>query len=176
MKNLRSSKEVKKMLQAMRSMHVFKKRLLQTNPYASFIPNPKLTSVITEPMALTLLRENKILKNLKDYKFKFGHGSDLVAENETETLLIEVKATQGTGFQNFTQKDKNANYLIWLDFGKYITNKKKKTINVYTLKDPGNYFINNDVDLEKLSLPTFIKKAGTNLKKYRCSIWSLNIQ
>jgi len=170
MKTLKSKEQIKKLLGGMRSLNIRHTNLCKTNEMAYLIPKPKLTSVVTEPLVLNECRNGKLFSELQnDYIFKFGNGSDLVAEDDKgNQLTIEVKATQEAGFSQFNPKDVAANYLVWLDFGDYTTNRKRKTINVYTLANPSKYFPSNETI--KIKLETFLTKTGDNTSLYRYAV------
>jgi hypothetical protein len=93
--------------------------------------------------------------------FLGGTVADVIAKTEdSRTLKIEVKSTGSSSFQNFTKKDIQADYLIWIHFDNFFYDEEKPQIEIFILKDPRSHYPVRDTRI-LLGLKDFIIKPVT---------------
>lgn len=81
------------------------------------IPFPRLTPVISESLVFDLLRNREIISDLINSEVKFSEkGGDLICVKDSTEYRIEVKSTGVNQFQYLSEKDINADYLLWVLF------------------------------------------------------------
>jgi hypothetical protein len=115
---------------------------MQSEPVGKYLKYSQIPSILTESLAIHLLRKGEILhKELDGFSFNFGGKiSDITAIRGSSNLRIEVKATGPKAFQYFSDKDIHANYIIWIHFGSFFMGNKNTPIEVYIIRDPNRYF------------------------------------
>ena len=118
---LLSPGQIKELLHLLGDSFVRLTRLRKRSALAIHIQFPKIPSILTESIVIQLLSSGELLPPLRrrGYEFKLGGKlADIVASNpKHKELKIEVKATARSGFQALSEKDVNADFLIWLHFG-----------------------------------------------------------
>ena len=132
-----TKEEILNLFRFLNSMNQWLIRQRQINPLANFVQFPKTPPMLSENLALHLLRDNLILnnQNLRDFRLG-GRVADIVGinNNNGNEQTIEIKATV-RDFQYFGLNDINSDFLIWLDLSNPIRNNTG-IINVYIIPNP----------------------------------------
>jgi len=90
------------------------------------IPLPRLNSQISESLIYNLIDNDKII-SLKYDSISFSiDGGDLVGIKNNRNDKIEIKSTGKSEFQYFSDKDINADFIVWVLFGDFISNNDNK--------------------------------------------------
>lgn len=133
--------EIRDLAGLLRSVFSRIAEIRRDNPLARHIQFPKIPSILSESLAVHLLRSGDVLPGLTGYSFSLGgKRADILAERLGETKRIEVKATGKSAFQNFVAKDVDADYIIWIHFGDYFAGSGDKTLRAFVLREPNRYF------------------------------------
>jgi len=146
----------------------------------SFIQNPKLSTRMTESLAIHLLN-NGLIPELSRWTIGFGRGdTDIVATKDEARLKIELKTSGPQGFQQLGRKDTHCDFLIWIAFDDYFFNSNKKTFDVYHLKNPQRYL--SEIYAErrkrntelKISIKEFLKITSPDTVKTTLPLESID--
>lgn len=169
-RELISIQDIKELNKLLRKVFGYITHLKKENKLADKIKYPQLPSILTESLAIHLLREKKIIPELDGFDFDFGGRiADILANKNSKTIKIEVKATAKSAFEYFGEKDISADYILWFHFAEFYMNSEDTKIEVYTIKKPSNYF-NTPI---KITLSKLKQIIGTNLIKIDLDINSL---
>lgn len=140
MKELLQTTEISQINTLIRQVFEYLRRLRQENPLAARINNPKLPSVLTESIALHLLKKG-YFSDFNGYDFDFGKTvADIIGTKGNMKIKIEVKATANSAFQYFGEKDITADYILWLHFGDFFSNRASHVIKIFFITHPNNIF------------------------------------
>ena len=131
---------------------------------ASYIQFPKIAPVLSESLAIHLMRSGRLLPQL-DNPIPGGAKADILAEEDGRQVKVEVKATGESAFQYFGVKDISADYLVWMHFGACFR-REGNDLAVYVLRSPGLHFHSTG----KITLRKFQQVAVGNLTSTRLSI------
>ncbi len=124
-RELLSIENIKELNRLLRDVFNYINRLKKENKLANKIKYPQLPSIITESLALHLLKKREIIKELKEYNFNFGgNTADILGISNNKTIKIEVKSTAKSAFQYFGKKDISANFIIWFHFAEFFMNSE----------------------------------------------------
>lgn len=133
--------EIKELNIQVRKVFAYIQNLKKEELIAQYINNPKIPAILTESLAIHLIKAGKIIPELKDANLKFGGKiADVLAAHDKKVLKIEVKSTGKSAFQNFGEKDIAADYLIWIHFNTFFEGDKNIPIEIYTIENPAQYF------------------------------------
>ena len=125
-----------------------------------FIKKPGIRSELSESIVYHFINEGLILEELRNPELNRNKADILAKDKQSNEIKIEVKGTGLWEFSQFTEKDVNADYLIWVNYGNYINDNNKETIDVYILKNPRNSRLKPD----KISLRKFVYLAGDSIE------------
>ncbi len=140
-KRVLTLQEIRGLADLLRSVFSRIAEIRRDNPLARHIQFPKTPCILSESLAIHLLRWGDILPDLTGCSFNLGgKRADIVAERLGETKTIEVKATGKSAFQNFVAKDVDADYVIWIHFGDYFLASGEKNLRAFVLREPRRYF------------------------------------
>ena len=169
-RNLMSIQDIKELNKLLRQVFEFITNLKQENRLANKIKYPQLPSILTESLAIHLLKKKMIIQNLEGFDFNFGgRTADILGTKNSKTIKIEVKATAKSAFQYFGEKDISADYILWFHFAEFYMNSEDTNIEVYTIQKPGDYFQTP----VKITLSKLKQVIETNLEKIDLDINSL---
>lgn len=143
-RNFLSKDEIKELIKLLKVVFGFLKDLKQKNILAEKIQYPKIPSMLSESIISHLIKENKILKELKEVTKEVvfgGRTADLIVKiRPNSEFKIEVKSTGKSAFEYFGEKDIKANYLIWMHFDDFFIEETIEPIFVYVISNPAQYF------------------------------------
>ena len=125
-----------------------------------FIKKPGIRSELSESIVYHFINEGLILEELRNPELNRNKADILAKDKQSNEIKIEVKGTGLWEFSQFTEKDINADYLIWVNYGNYINDDNKETIDVYILNNPRNSKLKPD----KISLRNFVSLAGDSIE------------
>jgi hypothetical protein len=169
-RELLSIQDIKELNKLLRQVFEYITNLKRRERLADKIKYPQLPSILTESLAIHLLKEKSIIPELAGFSFNFGgRTADILATKNSQTIKIEVKATAKSAFEYFGEKDISADYILWLHFAEFYMNLKDTNIEVYIIKKPGDYF-NSPI---KITLSKLKQVIGSNLIKMDFNINSL---
>lgn len=169
-RELLSIKDIKELNKLLRQVFNYITNLKTKDRLADKIKYPQLPSILTESLAIHLLKKELIIPKLKRFNFNFGgREADILAIKNSQTIKIEVKATAKSAFQYFSEKDISADYIIWFHFADFYMKSTNTKIEVYIIKNPSNYF-NSSI---KITLTKLKKDIGSKLKRNYININSL---
>ncbi|MDG6990061.1 MAG: hypothetical protein JRM99_01420 [Nitrososphaerota archaeon] len=139
-KKLLSPAEIQHLVLLLRDVFAYISDLKAKNPLAAYIQYPKLPPVLTESLAIHLLRKGEI-NGLSRYEFQFGgEEADIIGRDAKTKLHIEVKGTT-KGFEYFGDKDIHSDYLLWFDFEDLLRkNRSDDHLRLYVIAHPGDHF------------------------------------
>ena len=139
-KKLLSPTEIQQLISLLKGVFAYISDLKVKNPLAANIQYPKLPPVLTESLAIHLLRKGEI-KGLGRYEFQFGgNEADIIGRYAQTRLRIEVKGTT-KGFEYFGEKDIHSDYLLWFDFADLLRkNNGDGHLRLYVVAQPGSHF------------------------------------
>jgi hypothetical protein len=166
-KELLTSDEIIHLSNLLRQTYKFISDLSISDPLAKRLKYPQIPPILSESLAIRLLKNGKILKNkLNNYSFNFGGNvADILATFGEETIKIEVKATGAKAFQYFSDKDTDADYIIWLHFGEFFSKAEDLPIEVYLISKPKRYFPNH----KKITLPV-VKRIVVDIEETKITL------
>lgn len=157
--------EIKGSLRHLRDAFKQIREIKKRDEIANLIKYPQIPSVITESLAIYLIKDN--ITELKDHELILGGSvADIIAKKYGTMEKIEVKATGKSAFQYFSHKDIKANYLIWIHFDKFFDEESNIPIEVFVLKNPSAIF----KFPTKIVLEDFKIKAGNGLVNFTYNI------
>lgn len=132
-----------------------------------YIPFPRLNPAIAESLVRTLINQNRVKLGLEKVRFSQS-GGDLVAYDTFANCdkTIEVKSTGKQAFQYLTDKDLNADYIIWVHFGDYFFDGEKDEVEIYIIKKPTDSLVSKLPKSRKVSLTSLIKKMRNTSHNY----------
>lgn len=130
----------------------------QENRLIDKIPFPRLTPVISESLTYHLIKDSVILGNryITDVSFSKSGGDLEVVENGI-IKRVEVKSTAQQAFQYFSNKDKQADYLIWMHFGNVLKDREENIIQITIV----------DKDMIRIHLEELPSTGKITLSKFR---------
>jgi len=134
--------QIRTLTKLIREVFVFLEKLKASNALAERIQYPKIPPILSESIVIHLIRDRKILNglmNLGDVHFG-GRAADVIVESGSKKLRVEVKSTGKNAFEYFGPKDISADYLVWVHFGGFFTQATDKSISVFTIARPAQYF------------------------------------
>jgi hypothetical protein len=145
--------EIRTLTQLIRKVFVFLERLKARNVLAERIQYPKIPPILSESIAIHLIRDRKILRGLMNFRDVYfgGRESDLIVERGSRKLRVEVKSTGKNAFEYFGPKDISADCLVWVHFGDFFTRTTGRSVSVFTIARPSRYFAESvKITLDKL--------------------------
>lgn len=156
--------ELRELLSLLGQLYSTVSVLHRNHPAARAIQFPKIPPILSESICCWLLNRGKVLPNLvrNGYQFELGHSADILGQKDKANLRIEVKSTARSAFQELSEKDIRADYLIWLHFSNSFLDwsacEKRGYLNieVYPVKTPFNYFKQR----QKITLSRFKQVAA----------------
>lgn len=107
--------------------------LRRTHPAAEYIKFPAIPAILSE--SITAHLSPRLLGGTARAVYG-GRVCDLIVDDGTTKLRVEVKATGEGGFQEIKSKDLEADYLVWMDFGTRYS-EGRTLIRIYVVSDPG---------------------------------------
>ncbi len=129
---------------------------------AKYIQFPKIPPILSESLVARLITNKKILSDLAVDKIVINHAqADLVIVTPSHKIMVEVKSTGKSAFQNIGEKDIRSDYLIWVHFNTFFTEEKLDSFEVFIIKHPKRYFTKPT----KINLAD-VKKKIPNLYSY----------
>ncbi len=151
-RQLLSISEIKELNKLLREVFSYITKTKENNPLGNKIKYPQLPSILTESLAIHLLKNKKILPNLSGYSFDFGgRKADILGKKGDAEIKIEVKATAKSAFQYFGEKDISADYIVWIHFSEFYMGLENSPIKIFIIKEPNTYFKNTiKITLSKL--------------------------
>ena len=169
-RELISTKEIKELNELLRQVFEYIINLKKGYKLADKIKYPQIPSILTESLAIHLLKKGEIIPELTGFKFEFGgRTADILATKGSRIIKIEVKATAKSAFQYFGEKDITANYILWIHFADFYMSSKDTNIEMYIIKKPDDYFKRP----VKITLSKLKQNLGENLEKRHFDIDSL---
>lgn len=169
-RELISIQDIKKLNKLLREVFKYITKLKKKHALADKIKYPQLPSILSESLAIHLLKKKVILSELDGFNFNFGgRVADVLATNNSQTIKIEVKATAKSAFEYFGEKDISADYILWIHFAEFYMNSEDTNIEIYIIKKPGDYFKTPI----KITLSKLKQVIGKNLKNINLNIDSL---
>jgi hypothetical protein len=161
-RNLLTVEEIRTLIKLQRRVFAFIKEVMDEDPVGRKMKYPQIPSILTESLAIHLLRSGRILKGELDGRvFEFGgRVADVVAAHESRVSKIEIKATGPKAFQYFSDKDVNADYIIWIHFGEFFHIKENAPIQIYIARSPNRFF----TERQKIILSKF-RSVVTDLQE-----------
>jgi hypothetical protein len=169
-KELLSIGDIKRLNKLLRQVFEYINNLRKENDLAVKIKYPQLPSVLSESLAIHLLKKRLIIPELDGFGFYFGGRiADILATKNSKKLKIEVKATAKSAFEYFGEKDISADYILWLHFEDFYTKPRKTNIEIFTVTKPGDYFKKP----LKITLSKLRSKVGPSLEKKAININSI---
>ena len=136
---------------------------------AKNIQLPKIPTGLSESLAIHLLEDNRILKDVRADTFVFGGKKANILANAAvfaKSIKIEVKATGQSAFQYLGERDISADYLVWVHFGDYFVNAGNGFIEIFTVSNPHQYF----AEPVKITLRRFKEATQEGLQAFRLTI------
>jgi len=140
MKNVLEPDEMLRLIHNLREVFAYIEYLKRRDTTAWYIKRPQIPSILTESLAVHLIRKGMLLGELHGFTVQLAHSGDLVAIQGSTCKRIEVKATGDKGFQRFSTKDLGCDYLIWFCFGSYLKQSEETPISVLVIKEPRRFF------------------------------------
>lgn len=125
------------------------------------IPKPRLTPTLSESLIAYLLEENRVIlgnHKITDVTFSKTGGDLTFASKDNQTIRVEVKSTAECAFQYFGEKDCEADYLIWIHFGRALQNVDISDLEIVVIAGP-------DLRSKKDQLPKSLKVTLDRIKK-----------
>jgi hypothetical protein len=134
--------EIKELVRLVRGVFSDVRQLKAREPLARHIQYPKVPSILSESLALHLLKRRRLIPGLHGHVFGFGgKTADILGKSSTgREKRIEVKATGTNAFQNFVKKDTTADYIIWFHFDDYFLRDDNPPIAAFLIRKPGRFF------------------------------------
>ena len=123
-------------------------------PMAGLLQLPKLPNKLTECFVAELVADKTLFSHLRLSAIRAGRGADIVVDHAAGTSLVEVKGT-AQSFTMFSQKDLDADYLVWVDFG--VEFRIKRLVGVHAVERLGGFGIRRDT---KMILPEFLRRTA----------------
>ena len=137
-----SGTEIQELAKRTADVFSFISDLKKNYEICNHIQYPKIPQMLSESLAVNLIEQSKILKELTGHKISLGGViADVKAESKNNsTVKIEVKSTGKSAFQEFGPKDIIADYLVWIHFGGSFLTRDFSKVQAYTIKNPNSYF------------------------------------
>jgi hypothetical protein len=168
-RELISTQEIKELNKLLRQVFEYITNLKNKNRLANKIKYPQLPSILTESLAIHLLKKG-IIPELSGFNFDFGGRiADVLAKRNSRKIKIEVKATAKSAFQYFGEKDITADYILWIHFANFFMNYNDTKIEIYIIKKPSYYFDKT----VKITLTKLKQIVGQKLEKIDFNVESL---
>ena len=160
-KKLLNATEIGELIQTLRTLFRYYQELQNRSEVAKFIQRPKIPPFLSESLIVDLGNRG-VLESLGCSNFDLSSSNgDVVAITPSGQVKIEVKATAQSAFQLFSEKDIEADYLVWVHFNRYFEDEECREIEIFVLREPAKIFIES----RKITLPVFIKKGGTAINR-----------
>ncbi len=161
-----SKEEINELTNLLLKVFNYLNDLRSNNSLAERIQFPKIPPVLSESIVAHLLREHKLPLELNTEEINFGgKRANIIAKTANGEKLIEVKATGIHGFESLSERDINADLLIWVHFADFFHKKGDKPIEVFILKQPKECF----KEPLKLTLTKFKAFDGVIRKEIKIS-------
>ncbi len=125
----------------------------RAEPMAAILQLPKLPNKLTECFVGELIGDGTLLGHLAARSVTADQGADLVVDGSRGRSSVEVKGT-AQSFTMFSQKDLDADFLVWVDFG--VDFRRTRRIGIHTVQQLGRIGIGRDT---KMTLPEFLKRT-----------------
>ena len=158
-----SKQEIILLMEAYKKVYKYINELEESLDYQSlpiFVKRPGIRSELSESTIYHFMNEGLILKNLKNIRMNRNKADILAEDAKANEKKIEIKGTGVWEFSQLSEKDINADYLIWVNYGNYIIEDTKTTIDIYILNKPKESLIKPN----KISLNKFISIVGDKLE------------
>jgi hypothetical protein len=155
-KKLLNAIEIGELIQTLRILFKYHQDLQNRSEVAKFIQRPKIPPFLSESLVVDLGNRG-MLGSLEcsDFDLSTTNG-DVVAISPNGRVKIEVKATAQSAFQLFSNKDIDADFLVWVHFNRYFEDDRNDEIEILTLQEPKRIFNQS----RKITLPVFKKEGG----------------
>lgn len=151
-----SKKQIFEFIIVLRAHFTFHENIRESDPISKNIQYPKTPQKLSESLILHLIQNDQILTDLKIIECSLGGKvADILAKTHNGPKKIEVKATGTSRFQGFGDKDKNADYLIWVDFYDFFHKSNSTIFDIYVLQEPHKFFTQKDIRLNLKKFSTF---------------------
>jgi hypothetical protein len=164
--------EVFKLVNLLKEQYQFQIAQRKHNVLAKYIQFPKTPSILSETIALNLLRQKKILPHLQFISgSRVGNkgAADLRLETAIEPIPVEVKGTADKGFQNLTAKDIQSPYIIWIRFDRLFIDSEVDEIEVLVIKNPTAIFSIETKGRHQISVEDVYKLPDESREVYKFS-------
>ena len=113
-----------------------------SEPLSKHIQYPKIPSILSESIVKDLLIKKKLLSELTTTTTSTDHSkADILIHTQHGIKTVEVKSTGESAFQNFGEKDINADYIIWLHFNDLFKDRSAESFEVFIIDNPKRYFL-----------------------------------
>jgi hypothetical protein len=170
-RRLLNADEIRSLVALMRDLFDHQNNLRMTNQLAALIQFPKIPPVLSESIALHLFSTGVLIGRLADGVTVSGStsGGDIVINSRGTPVKVEVKATAGSAFQHFGDKDIKADILAWLHFGAVFQDRTQEVFTAYLLVKPQKYF----AQAGRITLRRFLGVAGADVVSVDVNIHSL---
>jgi len=121
--------------------------LRNRNPIARWIQFPKIPSILSE--SLCILERGKLFPGCSN-AISGGRTCDvMVLFPNAARKTAEIKATGQSAFEELSEKDISADFLVWVYFGRFFEDQNEE-IKAYVMENPGRIFHNRvKITLEK---------------------------
>jgi hypothetical protein len=168
-----TSGEVSELIFCLKQQYKFQTVQRKRNKIAKYIQFPKTPSILTETIALNLVRRGKILPKLE---FISGHrvggkdNPDLRIETRLGPSSAEVKGTGDKDFQNLTAKDILSPYVIWIRFKRLFLDEGIDDIDVLVIKNPSQVFVIKEKEIKKLNAKDVLDLPVENRESFSFSL------
>lgn len=123
-------------------------------PMAKALQYPKLPSKLTESFVGYMIATGELLSGMSPTRVRSGSGADLTLESVRGSVRVEVKGT-AQSFTMFSQKDLDADYLVWVDFG--VEFRRDRRVRVHVVPRLGQIGIARNT---KMTLPVFLTRTA----------------
>lgn len=165
-KNFLSYDETLNVIRSLRKVFSFIMELKTSEEMAKHIQFPKIPSKMSESLVYNLIAQKIILPELNFTKSLKGSGDLRLLTADKKIVHLEVKATGRQGFSRLTQGDINADFIIWIHFGNFLTSQSSNTVDIYIVKNLNEKLISPG----NITLERFLKIKHTELTHQKYSI------
>jgi hypothetical protein len=158
-KQLLNANEIGELIETLRILFKYHQDLQNKSEIAKFIQRPKIPPFLSEALIVDLGNRG-LLENLECSNFDLSNNNgDVVATSPSGQVKIEVKATAQSAFQLFSNKDIDADFLVWVHFDRYFEDDSYHEIEIFILRQPKIFFDQS----RKITLSAFKKVGGESI-------------
>ena len=145
-KRVLTIKEIEHLESLLREAFNYITELKKREALAAHIQYPKTPPILTES-AVVHLRE-RLFPGSLSARFG-GREGDIFLQFPNGERHVEVKATGEHGFEDFSEKDVRADWMVWIHFGT-VLRKGSGDVVLFKFENPGKMFKEGRVNLEKV--------------------------